>query len=99
MRGLCEKRTTGSGTGVLFVLWDLPRRSLFRHVLVNDSPTSRYRSANTKTMLPEILKLFDLADADGSGEIAIEERSSVLEGSCPRNSIDPYMSRIMRGDA
>ena len=37
-----------------------------------------HRSANTKTMLPEILKLFDLADADGSGEIAIEERSDDL---------------------
>lgn len=49
----------------------------------------RIRSANTKTMLPEILKLFDLADADGSGEIAIEEmREFESSGQIPDQLLD-----------
>ncbi|CAE7815819.1 Voltage-dependent T-type calcium channel subunit alpha-1H [Symbiodinium microadriaticum] len=49
----------------------------------------RIRSANTKTMLPEILKLFDLADADGSGEIAIEEmREFESNGQIPDQLLD-----------
>ncbi|CAE7825112.1 Cacna1h [Symbiodinium sp. CCMP2456] len=49
----------------------------------------RIRSANTKTMLPEILKLFDLADADGSGEIAIEEmREFERSGQIPDQLLD-----------
>lgn len=40
-------------------------------------------------MLPEILKLFDLADADGSGEIAIEEmREFESSGQIPDQLLD-----------
>ena len=40
-------------------------------------------------MLPEILELFDLADADGSGELAIEEMRQFEEsGHVPEQILD-----------
>ncbi|CAE7512133.1 Cacna1h [Symbiodinium natans] len=49
----------------------------------------KLRSANAKNLLPEILALFDLADADGSGEIAIEEmREFEKKGQIPDDFLD-----------
>ncbi|CAE7934969.1 CACNA1I, partial [Symbiodinium sp. KB8] len=49
----------------------------------------RMRSANTQQMLPEILELFDRADEDGSGELAIDEMRRFEEaGHVPEQILD-----------
>ncbi|CAE7623859.1 Cacna1h, partial [Symbiodinium pilosum] len=49
----------------------------------------RIKSAQTQQMLPEIMELFDLADTDGSGELAIEEMHAIEEaGHVPYQILD-----------
>jgi len=49
----------------------------------------RIKSASTKKMFPEILALFDEADADGSGELAIEEMQQFeAQGKVPEQILD-----------
>eukprot|EP00439_Symbiodinium_sp_Y106_P068488 s1342_g11.t1 len=49
----------------------------------------RMKSVTTQQMLPEILELFDRADTDGSGELAIDEmRQFEEDGQVPEQILD-----------
>ncbi|CAE7460700.1 Cacna1h [Symbiodinium microadriaticum] len=49
----------------------------------------RMKSVTTQQMLPEILELFDRADTDGSGELAIDEmRQFEEDGQVPDQILD-----------